>query len=284
MGIGRRLLGAAGWVALSGAMASCAQVSAVAPRPPVRGLEGQPANPYPLPADTAEGVLAQMAAQASIIFVGRVNAVRVPLATAGAGSAGWVEVDFAVEQWLRQPEGWTTSYVVREWAGLWRDGPRYSVGQRRLMLLHAPGPSGLSSPVDGLNGAIPIVAGVIARQPVARAVETANLNGSAVAPASLVDLRWIQARELRSAAGSGTSSSASAQSTGHSSSIAPASAQAEASAAQPGPQAVAPLGAPGENATPELGYVLSLLTASTSPMPGVAAALPLAREPQDAGR
>ena len=51
----------------------------------------------------------------------------------------------------------TGTYVLREWAGLWAaNETRYRVGQRRLMLLHAPGAGGMSSPVDGLDGALPV--------------------------------------------------------------------------------------------------------------------------------
>jgi hypothetical protein len=66
-------------------------------------------------------------------------------------------------------------YVVRAGAGLWRDAPRFQVGQRRLMLLHAQAPGGMSSPVDGLDGAIPV--------------------GGATA--AWVDLRWVEAKTLR---------------------------------------------------------------------------------------
>jgi hypothetical protein len=290
MRMGRRLWVAAALVALTGAGAAFAQTGdAVALLPPVRGLKGQPGVPYPVPAGTAEGVLAGMAARASVIFVGTVAAVRVPLANAGAGggASGGVEVEFAVEEWLRQPDGWTTSYVVKEWAGLWRDGPRYAVGQRRLMLLHAPGASGLSSPVDGMNGAIPIVAGVAAKQPTARTAGAAKATGSGGVSTSFVDLRWVQARELRVAVDPETDPASSAQTSAGAGGTLAENALAGSSAARMGPRAMAPLGAPGESTQPELGYVLSLLVPPTAPGTSVAEAalsLPTGRESQDAGR
>ena len=70
--------------------------------------------------------------------------------------------------------------MLREWGGLWEGtDERYRVGQRLLMLLHAPGASGLSSPVSGMDGAIPLLAGASA---------TAE---------PMVDLRWVAARVSR---------------------------------------------------------------------------------------
>jgi hypothetical protein len=97
-------------------------------------------------------------------------------------ASGVVEVDFRVDQAIR---GCTagTIYTLREWGGLWAGGlERYRVGQRLLMLLHAPSNGGMSSPVDGLDGAIPIRQG-----------STATPLGASSAPAAkpFVDLRWL---------------------------------------------------------------------------------------------
>jgi hypothetical protein len=75
---------------------------------------------------------------------------------------------------------------LREWSGLWvADNQRYRVGQRLLMLLHAPGAAGMSSPVGGLDGAIPIRQGGAVSQ----------LTDSSTAPQRpFVDLRWLGAR------------------------------------------------------------------------------------------
>ena len=74
------------------------------------------------------------------------------------GATGVVEIEFAVEDAVRGVSGGT--YTLREWAGLWPAGDEpFRVGQRYLMLLHAPGAAGLSSPVGGMDGAIPIRGG-----------------------------------------------------------------------------------------------------------------------------
>ncbi len=101
--------------------------------------------------------------------------------------AGIVEVQFNVEQAIRGCSG--TTFTLREWGGLWAaNDTRYHVGQRLLMLLHAPAATGLSSPVGGMDGAIPLRA------------SGAGLRSqdATSAPADTVaDLRWIGARLAR---------------------------------------------------------------------------------------
>jgi hypothetical protein len=149
---------------------------------PVTGTEAAAAAPQDV-----ETALHQMSDKADVIFVGHVTAVK---RQDGEGIAsGVVEVDFQVDQAVR---GCTagTPYALREWAGLWEaDDQRYRVGQRLLMLLHAPGAAGMSSPVDGMDGAIPIV----------RGGSGALVAGSSarVAPPA-VDLRWVGAKLLHS--------------------------------------------------------------------------------------
>jgi hypothetical protein len=127
-----------------------------------------------------ETALHQMSDRADVIFVGKVTAVK---HQDGEGLAsGVVEIDFQVDQAVR---GCTagTPYALREWAGLWEgDDQRYRVGQRLLMMLHAPGAAGMSSPVDGMDGAIPIVRG--GSGPLAAG------SSARVAPPA-VDLRWV---------------------------------------------------------------------------------------------
>jgi hypothetical protein len=134
---------------------------------------------------SVEDVLHQMSDRADIIFVGQVVAIR-PRDSDGM-AAGFVEIDFNVEQPIRGCAG--GSYVLREWAGLWSgDARRYQIGQRRLMMLHAPGASGMSSPVAGMDGAIPI-------RGVADASQLSGATGNP--PVPVADLRWLGAKVAR---------------------------------------------------------------------------------------
>ncbi len=136
-----------------------------------------------------EDELYAMSSQAGVIFAGQVLAVRPQLDLAYGSASGWVEIEFRIDQSIRGCVGQAT-YVLREWSGLWSGGrQRYTVGQRLLMLLHSPGASGLSSPVGGLDGAIPLTgAGASPRLQ----------DGFVTAAEQAVDLRWIEARLLRS--------------------------------------------------------------------------------------
>jgi hypothetical protein len=128
---------------------------------------------------TVVDILHQLSDKADVVFAGQVLAIRRP-------NDGVVEVEFRVDQAIR---GCTagTPYVVREWAGLWAgDDQRYRVGQRLLMLLHGPSAIGMSSPIGGLDGAIPIRQGGAALAP----------EDEVAAPLQppYVDLRWIGAK------------------------------------------------------------------------------------------
>jgi hypothetical protein len=127
---------------------------------------------------TVVDVLHQLSDKAEVIFAGQVMAIRRP-------NANVVEVEFRVDQAIRGCTG-GTPYILREWAGLWEgDTLRYRVGQELLMLLHAPSAAGMSSPVGGLDGAIPIRQGG-AGMPVADAATPRQ--------PPYVDLRWLGAR------------------------------------------------------------------------------------------
>jgi hypothetical protein len=129
---------------------------------------------------TVTDVLHRMSDRADVIFMGQVLAVRRP--DSEGASSGVVEVEFRVDQAVRGCSV-GTPYILREWGGLWVAGnQRYRVGQRLLMLLHAPSTGGMSSPVDGLDGAIPIRQGSTATP----------LTASSAPPAlPYVDLRWL---------------------------------------------------------------------------------------------
>ncbi|MDQ2833028.1 MAG: hypothetical protein M3Y50_04635 [Acidobacteriota bacterium] len=136
---------------------------------------------------TVVDVLEGMSGRADVIFTGQVVAVRRPAFAAGVTQTGGtqtgvVEIDFRVDTAIRGCAGGL--YTLREWAGLWGvESERYRMGERFLMLLHAPSAAGLSSPVDGLNGAIPIRQGGSAT-PFAGPMETTRF----------VDLRWLGAK------------------------------------------------------------------------------------------
>jgi hypothetical protein len=140
---------------------------------------GQDVPPVPSASpQTVVDVLHQLSDKAEIIFAGQVMAIRRP-------NANVVEVEFRVDQAIR---GCTagTPYTLREWAGLWEGHTlRYRVGQQLLMLLHAPSAAGMSSPVGGLDGAIPIRQGGVV-SPVA--------DPATPRQPPYVDLRWLGAR------------------------------------------------------------------------------------------
>jgi len=135
---------------------------------------------------TVTDVLHQMSDRADVIFMGQVLTVHLPEGDSPA--SGIVEIQFRVDEAIRGCQ--TGPYVLHEWGGLWAGGSgRYRVGQRLLMLLHAPGAGGLSSPVGGLDGAIPIRQSGIVASPAE----------STTPPPSLpfVDLRWLGTRVPR---------------------------------------------------------------------------------------
>lgn len=138
-------------------------------------------------ATTVEAALRGMSAQAAVMFVGTVTGVK-RVGGDGFAAAGVVEITFSVEKGMRGvADG--DSYLVREWGGLWSaTDKRYAVGSRLLMLLHAPGATGLSSPVGGMDGAIPVKG----TSPLVKAE-----NGRAAVDAPVVDLRWLAAKLAR---------------------------------------------------------------------------------------
>lgn len=134
---------------------------------------------------TVEAALHQMSGQAAVIFIGKVAKVHRSPGN-GLGS-GVVEIRFEVEEAIRGCSG--GSYTLREWAGLWSaNSARYQVGQRLLLLLHAPGATGLSSPVGGLDGAIPLRAS-------GSGVRSSDASTGITEP--VADLRWIGAKLTR---------------------------------------------------------------------------------------
>lgn len=148
---------------------------------------------------TLEEALHQLSDQAGVVFVGEVVAIR--HRSGENGASGIVEIDFHIDQAIR---GCTTGsiYTLREWAGLWSGGDqRYRIGQHLLMLLHTPGPAGITSPVGGMaGGAIPIrgAATTLTQQPANTEAIAATTNKAATTTTpSIADLRWVGTRVLR---------------------------------------------------------------------------------------
>jgi hypothetical protein len=135
----------------------------------------------PVQPETVVDVLHGLSDKADVIFAGQVLAIRRP-------NEGVVEVEFRVDQAVRGCVA-GTAYILREWAGLWAAGSqRYRVGQRLLMMLHAPSAGGMSSPVGGLDGAIPIRQG---------GTGNSLADGATPLQSPFVDLRWLGVRLSR---------------------------------------------------------------------------------------
>ncbi len=138
----------------------------------------------------SEDALHAMSQMAAVIFAGRVIAIR--RHEAGNGGTGVVEIEFAVDDAIRGVGA--GMYTLREWGGLWAAGyDPLRVGERYLMLLHAPGAAGLSSPVG--DGAIPIRGG--GGTLAAGSVNASVAGTSATLDGGVVDLRWVATRVTR---------------------------------------------------------------------------------------
>jgi hypothetical protein len=158
----------------------------------VLGLSAAGCGAQTLPQATTDELHA-LTQQAAAIFTGQV--VSVTRQEGQAGSGGVVTIDFAVQDAIRGAGGGV--YALKEWGGL---SPvlaqPFRVGQRYLMLLHATNAAGLSSPVGGADGAIPIGGGA------GLATETdgaagAELRAAGPMEADGVDLSWIATRVVR---------------------------------------------------------------------------------------
>ncbi len=143
----------------------------------------------------SEDALHSMSRMAAVIFAGRVIAIR--RHAAFNGGTGVVEIEFAVDDAIRGVNEGT--YTLREWGGLWAAGYEpFRVGERYLMLLHAVGAAGLSSPVGGSDGTIPIRGG--GGTLAAASVKAAVAATSATPDGGVVDLRWVATRATRTVA------------------------------------------------------------------------------------
>jgi hypothetical protein len=90
-----------------------------------------------------------MALRASAVFVGQVVAIH--------RKGGVVEVVFRVDTSVAGSPG--ALYTMREWAGLWPPGmERYQPGERALVYVHGASAAGFSTPVNGAEGVVPVIA------------------------------------------------------------------------------------------------------------------------------
>ena len=102
----------------------------------------------------SSATLEQLGRHAGFIFRGRVLSVDRPKPARGAVTT--VQVTFEVLEGIR---GVRTGdhLTIREWAGLWGAGrPRYRPGQEVLLFLYPRSRLGLTSPVGGDLGILPI--------------------------------------------------------------------------------------------------------------------------------
>jgi len=147
--------------------------------------------PHPLDAHlsaAAQSELRSMVARSGAVFAGQVTQIRArtpqgqwldvsspATAFTPITSRMLVAITFTVEQGIRGATDGST-YTLREWGGLWTGAPlnagRYRLGQRALLVLY-PERNGVTSPVGGTDGVLP-------------------LRGSGAA--ATVDIGWIQAR------------------------------------------------------------------------------------------
>jgi hypothetical protein len=94
---------------------------------------------------------------AGYIFSGTVKAVE-RLTPRANGSVAVMRITFYVNQGLRGTRTGET-LVIREGAGLWQSGGRYSPGERVMLFLYPPSKLGLTSPVGGASGRFPVEPG-----------------------------------------------------------------------------------------------------------------------------
>jgi hypothetical protein len=109
-------------------------------------------EPFPAPSTPAArdvaSVMRSLSARAGVIFVGQVEKIQ--------PNGGVTDIVFNVQQRVSGEVGAT--YTLREWSGRWAGGQqRYNVGERAMIFLYPPNAAGISSPVDGMAGVVPLI-------------------------------------------------------------------------------------------------------------------------------
>jgi len=103
--------------------------------------------------DTSLGdALRHLAFNAGVAFVGTVQSIEPPCPAHPSS----VTIRFQVIQPVLGDPG--PVYTLQEWAGLWTMGrQRYATGERALFFFHPVNAAGFSSPVDGMEGILPLL-------------------------------------------------------------------------------------------------------------------------------
>lgn len=126
--------------------------------------------------------LRQMTEQSGAVFIGRVQAIHFDTAPLASQQAGTVTITLEVLTPIYAANGSLAGhYTLREWGGLWTMGrQRYAVGQRALFFLRPPNAAGISTPVGGQMGMVPLVPGAATQTPLLDArLLAANLQRTA---------------------------------------------------------------------------------------------------------
>jgi hypothetical protein len=129
---------------------------------PVESSQGRFTGPvYRPPLIPGPGGFPQITQMAGIVFSGSVTAV---VRTAVASERPSTAITFKVETAIRGAKAGQT-LTIREWAGLWRRGEQYRVGERVFLFLYSPSKLGFTSPVAGSAGRFAISKGKIQVNP-----------------------------------------------------------------------------------------------------------------------
>jgi hypothetical protein len=104
--------------------------------------------PTEAPAADVASVMRSLSSRAGIVFVGQVERIQ--------PNGGVVDIVFTVQQRVAGELGAT--YTLREWSGRWSGGQQhFTVGERAMVFLYPPNAAGISSPVDGMAGVVPLI-------------------------------------------------------------------------------------------------------------------------------
>jgi hypothetical protein len=104
--------------------------------------------PTEAPTANIAAVMRSLSSRAGTIFVGQVDKIE--------PNGGVVDIVFHVQRRVSGELGDT--FTLREWSGRWSGGQQhFTVGERAMVFLYPPNAAGISSPVDGMSGIIPLV-------------------------------------------------------------------------------------------------------------------------------